>query len=208
MSLLKSIQLQPNEKIIKIVHPFWPVYFWWYLLSFVLIIAPFFFMFWLFARGRWGVIVFAATLVLGIYLLFRTIFLNYYNALIITSERLFKLTQLGAWHKQVSEVSFDDISQVSAEVRGLRQSIFKYGSLKVESEGGLPALEARGLRHPFEIQQTITAWQNSSQQQKHIVPPSANIAEQISRLSSADLEKLARLIEERRGASKNSPLEK
>jgi len=160
MSLLKSTHLRPAETIVKIVHPYYLTYFWSYLLAAVLIVLPFFFMFLLFSWGRWGVGGFIAILLVGLYILSRAVFLRYYNALVVTSERLIKITQSGAWDRQVSELNYKHVRQVSFQVKGILRTIFKFGLLRVETDGGSEPLLIDRLPKPAQIQETIITWRD------------------------------------------------
>ncbi len=195
MSLLKSTTFHHDERVVKICHPVWLTYFWSYFFSAIFILTPFFFMFFLFAKENWGMIVFFVSLLVGLGFLFRAIFLNYYNALVITTERLIGLTQFGAWNRQVSEINYAHVRQVSFQIKGLWRTLFKDALLKVETDGGQAALVFDGLRQPARVQELITSLRDAYHAAKTQSGSGLDrLTEQIQKLSAEDRQKLANLI--------------
>jgi len=59
----------------------------------------------------------------------------YYDILIITSERLINVNQVGMLARQTSELGLRQIQDASAQINGLWQTAFNYGLLVVETAG-------------------------------------------------------------------------
>lgn len=60
----------------------------------------------------------------------------YYDILFITTERIINVSQEGLLARQTSELSLDEIQNVTADVSGFLPSLFDYGILVVETAGG------------------------------------------------------------------------
>jgi hypothetical protein len=82
-------------------------------------------------------LVLAAAIVLGITLLYTYIAAMIYgaNRWIVTSDSLTQITQVGLFNKQTSQLSLNDLEDVTVQQTGLLQSMFSYGTLRAETAG-------------------------------------------------------------------------
>ncbi|MEK7548745.1 MAG: PH domain-containing protein [Patescibacteria group bacterium] len=63
-------------------------------------------------------------------------FINFYfDIIFITNERIINVNQQGLLARQVSELSMNQIQNVTAEVNGLLRSLFNFGTLAIETAG-------------------------------------------------------------------------
>jgi len=60
----------------------------------------------------------------------------YYDIIFITNERIINVDQEGLLARKTSELSMNQVQNVSADVAGFLPSIFDYGVLVVETAGG------------------------------------------------------------------------
>ncbi|MGI9027734.1 MAG: PH domain-containing protein [Candidatus Saccharimonadales bacterium] len=57
------------------------------------------------------------------------------NQLIITNDNVTQVAQVGLFHRKVSELSMENVEDVTAHQKGLFQTLFNYGRLHVETAG-------------------------------------------------------------------------
>ncbi|MEK7631307.1 MAG: PH domain-containing protein [Patescibacteria group bacterium] len=132
------------------------------LLSAGLIIAPFFFLYPLLKYGVGGSALLGASLLVGIFLGFRTLWVQQLNAFILTAERIIDVDQRGIFHKVVSETTFDKIQDVSYVVKGIGPTIFRYGTVVIQTAGNAANLELEGVRFPQRVQELIVRLQQDT----------------------------------------------
>lgn len=77
----------------------------------------------------------------------------YYDIIFITSERLLNINQKGLLSREVSELSLQQVQDVSTQMDGVLQSYFNYGTIIVETagEGTSETRVKHGLQGYFSI---------------------------------------------------------
>lgn len=158
------LNLLENEKVIIVLRRYGLTCFWHGLLIFILIVVPFFFMFWLFSRGWWGIGLFSASLAMALLLLVRTLYFWHRNAFVITNKKVIDIYQVGSLEKTVTEVHLDKIHNVSYKIKGLFPTIFRYGTIKIQTVGGDTDLEFNRVKNPAKAQEIISAVLQNYQQ--------------------------------------------
>jgi len=131
----KKINLRPVEQIIVVLHHHPITYFKQFAITAILILGAFFLMFKLFNLGSIGVALFLAILFTGLFYGGREFYIWYFNAFIITSQRIIDIDQRGFFNKTVSEVSCEKILDISYSVKGFWQTILKLGTIKIQASG-------------------------------------------------------------------------
>lgn len=101
----------------------------------LLIGIPFFWLFSLTRAGSVGVIAFALLLAAGLAIGIRSLLLWDANALIITNERLICVRQKGIWHRVVQEVALHSVHELTCESRGMIETFFHVGTLRIRGGG-------------------------------------------------------------------------
>ncbi|HBU07185.1 MAG TPA: hypothetical protein DEB09_03815 [Candidatus Magasanikbacteria bacterium] len=200
MSFESKIKLKDNEQIIDVIHRYGLTFFWSWLIIFILIVAPFFFMFWLFNNGLWGQILFVGSLVLGLFVLFRTIFIWQKNVLLITTHRIVDFDRQGFFEEIVSNVAYDQMEDVMGKISGLFGTIFRYGNVTIQSGNGKVQIIINKVKYPTDIQQEITEVRDEYMT-KHAHDFSGNVADAIIdklyELEQQDLLRVKNTIEKR-----------
>ncbi|MBU1146266.1 PH domain-containing protein [Patescibacteria group bacterium] len=205
--IVKKVTLKAGEEIVAVVRNFgltlWPKI----LVAAFLIIAPFFFLFPLFGRGYWGVALFFLPILLGVIFTIRTFVLWYYNAFIITNRRVVDIDQRGFFERVVSEADFSEIKDISHRRKGIWQTIFRYGNVRIQISDTDIGLEIRNVRAPEDIQQLISDLLHPARRKPDgtpdlsIAPPDNEefkiIKENVADLSEKQLEELDSLIRNR-----------
>ncbi|HBV57918.1 MAG TPA: hypothetical protein DEB73_01475 [Candidatus Magasanikbacteria bacterium] len=161
------LNLLENEKVILVLRRYGLTYFWHGLLIFILIVVPFFFMFWLFSHDWWGITLFSAALALALLLLVRTMYFWHRNAFVITNKKVIDIYQVGSLEKTVTEVHLDKIHNVSYKIKGVCPTIFRYGKIKIQTIGGETDLEFDRVKNPAKAQATISAVLQNWQQKEN-----------------------------------------
>jgi len=155
MSLEKALNLKQGESVLYIARQFPISYIGAIALTFALIVGPFFFLFPLFSYGLAGVVVFFAVIAAGIAYGARKMVVWYYNVLAVTGRRVIDIEQKGLFNRTVSIALYEDIEDCSYRIKGVLATIFKYGTVLIETRGAGANLEARQVRHPHILQDLI-----------------------------------------------------
>lgn len=112
------------------------------------ITLPFFFLFSLTRSGTWGILVFAVLLASGLAIGLRALLLWDANALILTNQRLIYVEQTGLWHRRVQEMAMTSIHEISCESRGIWETLFRVGTLRIRASGAAQELMIEHLSRP------------------------------------------------------------
>ncbi len=130
--------------------------------STLLIIAPFFFLYALLKLGAGGSALLIVSFLLGLFFGFRTLWVLQLNAFILTATRIIDVDQRGIFHKVVSETTYDKVQDVSYVVKGIAPTIFRYGTVVVQTAGNAANLELEGVRFPQRVQELIVRLQQAA----------------------------------------------
>ena len=152
---MKDITLKDQERVLLSLRQYGLSLFWRWALPLCFMVLAFFFMFWLFNKGRWGQILFVLILSGSLLALFRSYVLWKKNLLILTTHRVILLRQHGFLQREIVEYLYDQLEEVSGKVRGVFQSMFHYGSLTLSNQPDGPGLRLEGIKEPLRIQQVI-----------------------------------------------------
>ncbi len=125
-------------------------------LSFLLIVGPFFVLFPLFRWGMPGVIVFLVALSLGILFGTRSLMLWDSDVLVVTNIRVVDVDQRGAFTRMISEVPLASVQDITWSQKGFLESLFRMGTVRLQSSGGSTTIEAKRVPHPEKLQQLIS----------------------------------------------------
>lgn len=84
-----------------------------------------------------GIAILAASAVALLTLFFMVLVTKIYltNKIIITKDNVTHVTQIGLFHKKVSEISMANVEDVTAHRKGILATIFNYGRLHIETAG-------------------------------------------------------------------------
>lgn len=192
--------LKDGEKIIKLYRRHHLVNFCQFLLIAVLLLAPFFFMFLLFSWGDIGLFLFFAPLAFGLFLLLRLIYFWYHNALVVTDQRVVRLEQHGALNKIVTELIYDNIHNVSYQIKGIFPTLFRYGRIRVQTANDSLDLVFDAVAAPAQVAELINSVREKLSAVKIQVEgrdTAISLIEKINRLSGDELIALRNVIDSR-----------
>lgn len=126
------------------------------LLAIVFILLPFFFLFLLFRQGPWGVLVFFIFFMVGVGFSGRKAILWWLDAFLITNHRIIDFDRKGLFDQTVSETTYEKIQDVSFRKKGILATIFRYGTVVIQTAGTNNELEIKNVLYPEKIQELIT----------------------------------------------------
>ena len=202
MSLEKKIHLKEDEKIITAIKPVAITYAWKYLFGLAFLFASSFFMFRLFGYGWGGNVVYGLGMFLGFYIILRAWFMNHWNVLVVTSDRVVDIHRLGWFDEIVSSVSYLDIKDVVVRKKGIAQSLFNFGGIAVQTKSQQFILEILNISNPAKTQLLLV---DISQQYKQDIKVANtrviynNFIKIIPDLIDGDLKEARKLIDEQLG---------
>lgn len=154
-SIIRKINLKAGEEVVSVVRHY-ALTLWLKILgAFLLLVLPFFLIFPLFKWGYWGVGLFLILILLGIVYGAKIFAVWYYNAFIITNKKIVDIDQRGFFERVVSEAAYEEIQDVSYRRKGIWQTIFRYGDVRVKLAGAEDGFEIRNVRAPAQVEQLI-----------------------------------------------------
>ena len=77
------------------------------------------------------------------------------NKIVITNEHIVDIDQLGLFNRRVSTLRLQEIQDISARVTGPIQTMFKYGSIIIQTAGERENFVLDYMALPYELEQYI-----------------------------------------------------
>jgi hypothetical protein len=202
MNVEKIIDLKEQERIIRIIKRYGLTLFWSWFFVVVLLVVPFFFMFWLFRHDWWGITLFVLSIVLSLLLAFKTIFVWQRNILIVTTHRIVDIDQKGFFHKEISKIAYDQVEDVFGSIKGFWGTIFRYGNVIIQTGNGKIEVIIDRVKQPVHIQEEIQDMRDRFMA-KYVHNYSEDVAgtimDQIYELELEDLYKIKKAVMKRIG---------
>jgi len=124
-------------------------------IAMLFIVIPFFLLFPLFGMGVIGILFFGASIITGIILASRALFLWNADVLVITNLRIVDVDQKGILSRRVSEAPFSVIQDVSWKREGIWQTVFRMGSVSIQTAGEAANIEAELVPYPDKLHELI-----------------------------------------------------
>ncbi len=124
-------------------------------LSLLLIVIPFFLLFPLFAWNFFGIILFFASVIFGVLVALRSLMLWDGDVLVLTSLRLIDVDRRGVFARSVSEAYLSSIQDVSWSRHSMLESLFRSGSVSVQTAGTTPRIEVTRIPRPEAVYELI-----------------------------------------------------
>lgn len=108
----------------------------------------------------------ANTFLIGLWIVFFVIWIDYYfDTWIITNERIVAIYQKGLFSREVSELRFERIQDVSTEVVGIIPTILNYGDLFIQTAGEKEKFVFKSVPNPYAIKSLIMNIQKEKRQE-------------------------------------------
>ncbi len=153
--------LKEGEEVVVILRKHWASFLWPILKTFIILVIPFFLVFFLFST-LWGMIVFFVWISIGFAYGLHKWITWYFDSFVITNWRIVNIDQRGLLSRSVSETSFRNIQDVTYEIHGLMPTAFNYGSVKVQTASSDGSLMISSIPEPKSVQDLILELQAKS----------------------------------------------
>lgn len=172
---------RPGEEIILLLRRHWKILFEYFFLFVVQIFIPLIFFFVGVKFLEWtpqtntpltAVLILGASLYyLYIWLFFFHHWIDYYLDLwIVTNERIFNIEQHGLFSRIVSELSIENLQDVTSEIKGKLNTLFDVGEVHIQSAGEEKRFVFEEIPHPQQVASEIMRLHQSLTNNK---PPEA-----------------------------------
>ncbi len=116
--------------------------------AFLLIVLPFFFLFPLFSLGWPGVLAFSASILAGLGVAARSLLIWDADVFIVTNLRVVDVDQSGLFARKVTEAPLATVQDCSWQRKGILETVFRMGSVRVQTAGTAADLEAVRIPAP------------------------------------------------------------
>lgn len=172
----KAIQLKPGEDVLEVVHedivPHLPRFF----LLFLWVVIPFFFLFPLFREGWVGVLIFLGLFGSATYFFLRAYVKWSCTVMIVTDRRVIDVERKAFFDREISEISYPRIDEVSYRVKGVFPTLFRYGHIRLHVAGSAADIEFKNAARPSRIHDLINDLREHSRTATKTVVPARNEA--------------------------------
>lgn len=153
--------LKSDESQVDLLREHWLIYWWQYLIALILILLPFFFLYVLFSYQAWGILVFTISIILGILVGFRAIYIYSLNAVLITNQRIINFNRKGLFNLKVQETAFDNIIDISYNKKGIFATILKYGDIDILTDNENQKFCLNRIKNPDKIREKLASYQKN-----------------------------------------------
>lgn len=137
----------------------------------LLIVVPFFLLFPLFSWGVAGMALFVVAVLGGIVVAVRTFILWDADVLVITTLRLVDVDQKGVFSRFVTEIPLPSIQDASWHRRGIMDTVFKIGTLSIQTAAGSTPMTVNRVAHPGKIHELINDLRHATTPKRADIPP-------------------------------------
>jgi len=182
--MFKAFKLKEGEEILFVVRQSPIAFSTSLLIGLLLFLLPFFLLFPLFSLGKWGVLIFILLFLGALYFTVDRLINWYFNCGIITDQRVIDIDQSGFFDRIVSEVPYYKIDDVSYNVKGFKQSTFKYGNVSIAIRGYRSNITLQNISKPWivqelilEVERHVRGWDNGKK------PPMDSIMGELDKLN-------------------------
>lgn len=164
-----------EEQVIRVIHRNWFYLFQQFFLIFVIMIffvgsifaVPIFFPNIIAAQYAASVAFMENLMMLAIWIYGFLIWVDYYfDIWIITSERVINIEQKGMFTREVSELRYAKIEDITTEVKGFLPTIINYGDVRIQTAAEEAEFTFRTVSDPYEIKNIIMGLQKKSENNK------------------------------------------
>ncbi|MCR4313667.1 MAG: PH domain-containing protein [Candidatus Uhrbacteria bacterium] len=169
MDVPNFIELKAHEQVLEVVHASLLPKLWRFVLATIWTVLPFFFLFPLWRQGSWGVIVFFVWLASGFLILSRLYLMWARTVFLITDRRVVDYDQRGFFYRIVMEARFEQMDEVSVQVKGIVATLLRYGTLRLKLRGAAADIEIERVKHPEHLADLINDLRSESRQPSHVV---------------------------------------
>ena len=95
---------------------------------------------------------------------FVAVFDFYFDIVIVTDRRLVDIDQEQLFFRRISELSLEDIEDVSSQVKGLFATVFDYGLIEIQTAGARENFYMHNIHFPREVTALILDLKHQAEQ--------------------------------------------
>lgn len=151
----KLLQLDEQEEIIKIIRHYFIIIVPNLIIAFVVLLLDCFLIFYFLAKGWWGILIFGAIIFIIAFYFVRLIFLWKRNFIVVTSQQVIDHECSGFFSHVISAFNYQEVKNVTIQIKGFWQRILKYGDLKLEINNKAVPFELYNIKNPAQILEII-----------------------------------------------------
>jgi len=161
-----NLKFKEGEELISNIYPSYGAYTSQFFFAFVLASAAFLFLFRLMAQGLIGMVILGSTMGISLILVTGALKKRNSDVIIITNQRIVDIEKKGVFNKEISELKFDQIDDVTVRQKGMIPTLFRFGTLVIIGANGQMHLELQHVRNPMEVQDIILDLRQEHQDSK------------------------------------------
>ena len=151
-----GVELHKHEEVIGVVRRRLLVEFPRFVFAGLWIFLPFFFFFPLLALGWFGLLSAGLLFLSGCYYAVKRHTIWKSTMLLITSQRVIDIDQLGFKRRHIAQLSYDEIDSVHVQTVGVVGRLFSMGRVQVQTTAAHAFdLEIMGVHRPEDVRQLI-----------------------------------------------------
>ncbi|HBD24808.1 MAG: hypothetical protein A2566_00075 [Candidatus Zambryskibacteria bacterium RIFOXYD1_FULL_40_13] len=172
--LYRALHLEPEEKVVLEVRKHWIVFFGQAIVLLFVAILPTLILVLVkkfvpgllqagFLENKSAVFIFLYTLwILFLWISFFVEWTKYYlDVWYVTEKRIIIIDQKNLFHREVSNLRFNKIQDVTLEVQGFISTLLKFGNIRVQTASeDSKEFNMTSVRHPEEVRRIIFGHQN------------------------------------------------
>lgn len=162
MALEKRLGLKDNERLLAVVRRAPVTLVPGAFVILLLLLAPFFFLVILLRWETLGSIIIGMLIGLGLFFGIRFFLKWRLSIFAITEHRLISVKQGGYLDRHVTELPFSKVHDVAYRIKGLFPTVFRYGTVMIESAGSEDPLEIEMIKRPAVLQSLLIELQERS----------------------------------------------
>jgi len=175
------IDIDKSERVIRVVRQHWFVLLGTMILLGFFAIIPLAILFFLnlislselfYFTGPGGLVdgFLVASWLLVVWIVAWNLFTDYYlDVLVITDKRILDIKQYGFFRRKSSSFRIDRIQNITVEVKGIIQTFFNFGTIRIETAGEEVEFVAKYITDPYAIKQLMNAAQDNEAEKAKLV---------------------------------------
>jgi len=155
MTLEQKLGIKQGEHLAAVARSFAPTLIPVLLIVTFMAFFPFFYLLPLMEMGYEGYAIIVGTMLLCAIIGTRS-FVKWHGSLLaVTDRRLIFVRQKGIFSREVQELNYDKITEVSFKVSGFSATIFGFGNMRVKSAASDEPIEMPRVHHPQKLHHLI-----------------------------------------------------
>lgn len=100
-----------------------------------------------------------------------------FDILVLTNDRVIDVTQVDFWHRNIIETRLDYVQDATGDVKGVFQTLFDWGSIKIRTANDVADFSIDFILHPHQKAQEIFRLVNISKNKQNNAVNQKNIPE-------------------------------